>query len=269
MWLLPTAWIAIDVLRRFWPFEFPWHPPAAAFASVPVLLGSLPVWGATGLGWAAIAIGAGLWALSKPGTRTAGLASIGSALVLVVLFSVMAPRFEPRSEPLSVGVIQPGTSLEEKWNPSQWQEMERSVWRLTREAAEAGAVVVLWPESALPYRLDTDPTYREIATRIARDLDITIVLNSVAGSTDAGFTNSAFVIRPAGVEAMRYDKVKLVPFGEYVPSWARLAFTDALVREVGNFTPGRAPALLEHRRSPRHGGVLRGGVRRPDGARGA
>ena len=105
--------------------------------------------------------------------------------------------------------------------------------------------MVLWPESALPYRLDTDPTYRAVTDPLARELDITIVLNSVAGSAGSGFTNSAFVVRPAGVEPERYDKVRLVPFGEYVPWWARLAFTDSLVREVGNFTPGRAPALLD------------------------
>ncbi len=245
VWLLPAAWIAVDVLRRFWPFEFPWHPPAAVFASVPVLLGSLPIWGSSGLGWATIALGAGLWAVRDPRTRRTGLAAVGSALALAVAFSVLAPRFQPLAEPVMVGIIQPGTSLEEKWDPSQWRELEESVWRLTREAAEAGAEVVLWPESALPYRLDTDPTFREVVTRMARELEITIVLNSVAGSAEAGFRNSAFVVRPDGVEPVRYDKVKLVPFGEYVPKWAQVAFSDALVREVGNFTPGRAPVLLD------------------------
>ncbi len=71
------------------------------------------------------------------------------------------------------------------------------------------------------------------------------MVNSVAGSAEQGFTNSAFVIRPDGVDAARYDKMRLVPFGEYVPTWARTAFTDALVREVGNFTPGAEPLLLE------------------------
>ena len=113
------------------------------------------------------------------------------------------------------------------------------MWRLTREAAEAGAEAVLWPESALPYRLDTDPTFREVVTRMARELEITIVLNSVAGSAQAGFRSSGFVVRPDGVEPVRDDKVKLVPFGEYVPKWAQVAFSDALVREVGNPTPGR------------------------------
>jgi apolipoprotein N-acyltransferase len=104
---------------------------------------------------------------------------------------------------------------------------------------------VLWPESALPYRFDTDPAYRSAVIEVARRLDVTIVLNSVAGSADEGFFNSAFAVRPDGVLGERYDKVRLVPFGEFVPWWARLAFTESLVREVGAFTPGDRVRLLD------------------------
>jgi apolipoprotein N-acyltransferase len=161
------------------------------------------------------------------------------------VFTVSAPGFSPIGGELAVAVIQPGTSLEEKWDPGQWQEMEERVWGLTRAAAADGADVVLWPESAMPFRIDIDETYRLMVTELARELDVVIVLNSVAGSTDAGFTNSAFVIGPDGPAVAHYDKNRLVPFGEYVPSWARFAFTDALVREVGNFRPGVRPQLLD------------------------
>jgi apolipoprotein N-acyltransferase len=245
VWILPPAFVAFDGLRRFWPFEFPWHPPAVALASLPSALGSLPIWGSSGLGWATIALGAGLWAVLRQRTRRTGTAAIIAALAATAALSVAAPEFEAGSEPLTVGVIQPGTSLEQKWDPDNWQEMESAVWRLARDAADRGAAIVLWPESALPYRIDTDPEYRERVTRTAEELGIMIVLNSVAGSAAVGFTNSAFAVGPEGVRGRRYDKVKLVPFGEYVPSWARLAFTDSLVREVGAFTPGREPVLLD------------------------
>ncbi len=60
------------------------------------------------------------------------------------------------------------------------------------------------------------------------------MLNSVASLDGGGYTNSAFLVT-GGRAPERYDKVHLVPFGEFVPVWARLAFTESLVREVGAF----------------------------------
>ena len=245
VWLLPFAFVGLDVLRRWWPFEFPWHPPAVALVSTPALLGSLPVWGATGLGWAVLTLGSGLWAVRIPGGRRISVAVCGLSLALAVVFTLAAPPFIPSGDAVDVGVIQPGTSLEEKWDPDEWQGMEDRVWQITRATAAAGAEVVLWPESALPYRVDSDPVYAAMLTTLARTTETVLVVNSVAGSAEQGFTNSAYVVGADGVDPIHYDKMRLVPFGEYVPSWARTAFTDALVREVGNFTPGARPQLLD------------------------
>ena len=245
VWLFPAAFIALDAWRQFWPLGFPWNPPAAVVADVPALLGSLPVWGATGLGWAMVAAGAGLWALARPSLRRQGAAALAAAVGLTAVTTLVAPPARPAGGPLRVAVIQPGSSLEEKWDPNEWMEMERRVWALTDEAASRGARMVLWPESAVPFRFDTDPAYRAKVADAARRRGLTIVLNSVAGSSEQGFTNSAFAVGPDGPDETRYDKVRLVPFGEFVPWWARLAFNDALVREVGMFEPGPGTVLLD------------------------
>lgn len=239
IWFFPAAWIAIDGLRRFQPYQFPWNDMAAVVAHQPAVLGSLPVWGASGLGWALVACGTGMWGLARRDRRPVAAALLIATVGCAVTFTAVAPDFVPAGAAVRIAVLQPGTTLEEKWDPGEWQEITDRVWSLTRRAADAGAEVVLWPESAVPFRLDTDPAYRRIVTELAADLDVQIVLNSIGGVGD-GSANSAYLITPEGISPVRYDKIFLVPFGEAVPPWAELVTTDALVREVGRFTPGEA-----------------------------
>jgi len=247
IWFFPFAWVAVDTLRRYQPFQFPWSDVALVFSDRPGLLGSLSVWGASGLGWAAVAVGTGLWGLTRRDRRPAAAALLIMAVASTVVFSAVAPAVRPTGPPIRVAVLQPGTTLEEKWDPAEWEEIADRVWKLTRQAADAGAQIVLWPESAVPFRIDTDPSYRRIVTELAADLDIQIVLNSVGEIAAGGYANSAYLVTRDGVSPVRYDKVHLVPFGEFVPPWAELLFSDALVREVGRFTPGVEATLLPAR----------------------
>jgi apolipoprotein N-acyltransferase len=210
-------------------------------------MGSLPVWGATGLGWFVVAFSSAVWGMFQFNTRRSATAALVFSVVALSLTIVTAPAPVPTGEELRVVAIQPGTTLEQKWDPSQSTKIADRVWALTAEAAVRGADLVLWPESAVPYRLDEDLAYREVVERMADQFGIDIVLNSIASLDGGGYTNSAFLVTGGGVSPVRYDKVHLVPFGEFVPLWARLAFTDSLVREVGAFTPGSRPVVLPAR----------------------
>jgi apolipoprotein N-acyltransferase len=254
-WALVAAFSTVEALRQLPPYAFPWNPVASALADIPQLLGSLPIWGATGLGWAVLALGAGLWSLLRTETRRSGLALIATALVLTGITTAIAPPAPTGGEPLKVALIQPATLLEERWDPSQWSEVMDRVRRQTLEAAGQHPDLVLWPEGAVPFRIDTDPEYRRWLLDLAGAVDAPILVNSVASAPGASHTNSVFVVPPpvsVGTGAprpwqtwQRYDKVRLVPYGEYVPAIARLAFTESLVREVGAFVPGDGRTILE------------------------
>ena len=170
--------------------------------------------------------------------RAAGAVAIAAILWLAppVGDLFVAGRAPEHPESIRVGIVQPSISVKDKLDREQWPVTWGRLEDLSRKAA-LGADLVLWPESAVPAVLDADPGYETAVIDLAHELEVTIVLNSI-GTGSQGYTNSAYAITAEGVVSPRYDKVRLVPFGEYVPSVARFAFTEALVREVARFTPG-------------------------------
>ncbi len=240
----PAVWILAEVARRYPPYLFPWNTTASCLADQPSLLPSLSVWGATGLGWALVAVGAGAWGLCRRETRRWGGVMIGAAGLAFGVMTLAAPGPDCRGEALTVALVQPGTTMEERWDPSSWPETTERVWALSEAAMTSKPDLLLWPESAMPYRFDSDVAYRRQVLDLVRMTDTAVVLNSVGRTEDGGYTNSAFALRPDG-GVSRYDKVRLVPFGEYVPLWGRLFVSDSLVREIGAFTAGTAIVPLD------------------------
>lgn len=240
--VLALGLAAGEVLQGLWPFDFPWNPLAAALVQWPVLLAPLPVLGATVYGFfLRVALFSGATALlgrDREPIRWA-LAAAG----VVVVAGVGAPDFRATGERLKVAAIQPNVPLEVRWDPDNLRTIEGWVWGLSRQAVEAGARWVVWPESAVPRVLEQDEAYRGLIVRFAQGQGVWLTLNSIGLGRPGEYFNSMYSVAPEGRVA-RYDKVHLVPFGEYVPFFGRIAFFRALVREVGGFTPGKGAQLL-------------------------
>jgi len=111
--------------------------------------------------------------------------------------------------------------------------------------------LIVWPESPAPF-YSTDPTFRDDVSNIARVAQTWILVGSLgirnAGETPEHATqlyNSASLVSPAGEWLGRYDKVHLVPFGEYVPFKRVFGFAGGLTKEVGDFSSGVSRASLQ------------------------
>ena len=236
--VLAAWWVLGEALREGPLYRFPWNPVAAVLADHPRLLGSLPVWGTSGLGWALVAAGGGAWGLLRRGTRRAGAATLAAAAALTAAATALAPP-PVCGPPVRAALVQPETSMETSWTPGGARALLERVEAATRRAAAGGAELVLWPESAVPGSLERDPSLDAWVAHLARETGVTVVLESIGWNREGRPTNAAFVVTPEGRRPERYDKVRLVPFGEYVPWWARWGFAEGLVREVGSFAPGR------------------------------
>jgi apolipoprotein N-acyltransferase len=111
--------------------------------------------------------------------------------------------------------------------------------------------LIVWPESPAPF-YTTDPTFRDAISNIARESQAWVLAGGLgirnASQTPQQATevyNSASLVSPSGEWAGRYDKVHLVPFGEYVPFKRVFAFAGGLTKEVGDFARGTSRAPLD------------------------
>ena len=111
--------------------------------------------------------------------------------------------------------------------------------------------LIVWPESPAPFYA-TDPAFRDSVSNIAREAQTWVLVGSLgvrnASQTPQRATelyNSGSLVSPGGEWVGRYDKMHLVPFGEYVPFKRVFGFAGGLTKEVGDFSSGASRAPLE------------------------
>jgi apolipoprotein N-acyltransferase len=103
--------------------------------------------------------------------------------------------------------------------------------------------LIVWPEAPNSF-LDSDPEFRAAMSRLARTANAPIIVGNIGIDADRiirrGYDlyNSADFIQPDGTFAGRYEKMHLVPFGEYVPYKKLFFFAGNLLADVGEFDPG-------------------------------
>jgi apolipoprotein N-acyltransferase len=123
---------------------------------------------------------------------------------------------------------------------------------MSAEAAEEGVDLIVWPETALPVAINRWPALEmELALRI-KDWDTPVLVGtmmSYGGQEVPDVRNAVILYRPGTAswrDAPRYEKVHLVPWGEYVPFRSIMPFVDRLVTQEGGggLTPGGGPAVI-------------------------
>jgi apolipoprotein N-acyltransferase len=110
--------------------------------------------------------------------------------------------------------------------------------------------LIVWPESPAPF-YTSDPYFRDHLSSVTRQTQSWLLTGSI-GTRNATeepqqatqVHNSAALVSPNGEWVARYDKVHLVPFGEYVPFKKALPFMDMLTKEIGDFQRGTSRAPL-------------------------
>lgn len=259
LWLLtwPALWVMMEALRSWIFTGFPWLLLGTAHLESP-LQGWAPILGVYGVSGLSVLIGLLLvWALQPKIFQNKGKwqpqlplpfqprqqAALGAGLILLLSGWPLAQInwTQPEGETLSVGLVQGNIAQQDKWNPAKRQEIIQHYLNLSEEAGELD--VLLWPETALPL---TPPQAQAIIDQAVDQAGENAALVTGLASRvpdQPRFYNS--LVTSGQAEGV-YHKVKLVPFGEYLPleNWLR-GVIDFFDLPMSSFIPGpEQPAHL-------------------------
>lgn len=217
---LPACWAVLEWSRTELPvWSFGWNLLGySQSANLP--FASLAAWvGAYGVSAAVMAVNVALAVSVRTGT----------AIILIIFATAFLSNDHLRSrrgrEEVRVAVLQSNIPQADKWDPAKKHEIIQAHLELSRFVSLDQPDLIVWPEAAFPGYWNRDPDRKSIVS-LVQELKIPILLGSPHLESDMPANgiayNSAYLADPSfggeGREGIqRYDKIRLVPFGEYVP----------------------------------------------------
>jgi apolipoprotein N-acyltransferase len=254
--LAPFLWVTVELIRNY-VFGFPWNLLGNAQVDNVPLSRIATVTGVYGLSFE-IALVNTVFAATFLVDKSRRKAMIAAALVSsIALQSERFVRLDPTPTDSQATLVQQDVPIRDDWNYENYDKLLNELAAISVAPASPNGEpgLIVWPESPAPFFLN-DRRFMDAVSGVAKKSNAFVVAGSIGLRSQKNRTpdeiyNSAAVISPDGVEASRYDKVHLVPFGEYIPFRRMLSFAKALTGEVGNFVPGgdRAPVPLGRHRA--------------------
>jgi apolipoprotein N-acyltransferase len=265
---VPFLWVVQEYIRsKFFFLSLPWGLLAHSQYQYPIIIQIASLTGTWGISFLIVLVNSALTAViyrlkgrvkswqpvyAKTLSNTEGVVLVGTATALLIstllygYFKISAPL---KGQPLKVSVIQPNIAQKKKWDRKYEQAIMQTYGDLTRQASKEGPALIVWPETATPRSITENfGLYRQVEN-LAREVGAPILLGSsereksqkTQDRSKLKYMNSAFLMRSKKVKEkiQRYDKIRLLPFSEYMPLKETIAWSYLQIPEVGGFVPGK------------------------------
>ncbi len=245
--LAAAAWVGAELIRARVLLD-PWALLGYSQVPVPALLQVAEATGIYGTSFVVAAMNAALaelWLQRRhpPAARGAMVVALACA-VAVAAFGVVRLRLldhEPAQPGVATAVVQANLDLGSQWRPEFYGRNLGAHLALSADALrhEPAPRLLVWPESAVSFFLDDEPSYRAAIARVLAPAGAELVAGGprTANGASPPYFNASFLLRADGSIAAWYDKRWLLPFAEYFP----FPSLDVLRRNFGRvreFTAG-------------------------------
>jgi apolipoprotein N-acyltransferase len=243
--LAPFLWVTLEFARTHLPYiGFPWNLTGYAARGSLALLQVTSVTGIYGLSFLIAAfssvIAHAIFVRSRRALRAALIVTVA-----LILIAVGGGYLVPAPTPHHIAHLVQTNFPQSEHYPPNWLQIHASeldqLEQISVDAAKITPGLIVWPEVPAPFSMQ-DPAFAQRAQRIARESGNYFLVGVVdwkrnaQGQWDA--SNSSTLLDPSGRRVFTYDKIHLVPFGEYVPLRQWIKFAGRLTADIADFTPG-------------------------------
>ena len=266
----PFVWVGLEYIRANFGFlSFPWVLLSHSQYKVLPVIQIASVAGGYSVSFLIVMVNAAiaacvLYLLHKlkkgppslsPQISRCGVVSISTTAALLLILSLLYGRgvmSRPiAGEGLKVAVVQGNIPQSMKWDRRHATYIMQTYTELTAEASKEKPDLIVWPESATPGPIDSNPRLHDEVRRVAKEAGGFLLLGSsyhekLQRGSGRAFLNSAFMIGPESrAGRQRYDKIRLFPFGEYLPMENRIPWSWINVPKMPSFRPGKTFTLFQ------------------------
>lgn len=263
---LPIVWTAVEWVRTYFPIGFPWNLLGYAAYQNLTLIQFAEFTGVYGVSALIVLFNAVIYIVvfrrGSPRLQGISLGVLSTLIAAAWIFGTVRIgelQGERPDRSLKFAMVQGDIPQSIKWDP-HFLESSFSVYvQQTQAAARLGADLIVWPEAAAafffqpteqyPAAFADDAPYRQRLLQLAADTADPILFGAPALAQREGrlgFYNRAYLVSGNGTITAWYDKIQLVPFGEYVPLRSLLgAFVNRVVAGFGDMFAGSRQTIFE------------------------
>jgi len=253
---IPALWTSIEFIRGF---GFSWGIIGYSQANFLPLIQISDILGVYGVSFIIISVNYLIYLIfayiaDKNSALKKNLLVSGAATVLFFIFAmlygtIVIDKTEnkiAKAKKIKVAIVQGNIDQKIKWNKKFFNATTQKYMDMSETLKDKGNDLIVLPEAALPYFLNVKEDFLNRIKKFIIYMETDFVIGApYASYKDGALYNSAYLIKKNGEISGRYDKAKLVPFGEYVPMGNWLPFIRKLAGTGEDFAPGKTGQALD------------------------
>lgn len=255
LFVAPLLWVALEWMRLNVTGQL-WNALGYSQAFHPSLIRVASWGGVYAVGFLIVTVNAAMaFAFLRRTVQAvsiAALAIVGTTVFFVGLdlySDLLGPLTSIDETPMVVVALQPNVPMDFDKTKQEMDELlnhhiSESEKALSEAQGDKRPRLVIWPESPMNFTYGTDQELRDRLTQFTQRNHTSLILNSQEPAPNDGSYNSALLINEEGRLIAQYDKIRLMPFGEYVPLPRWLPGSDRVRGIVGGFTAGSRYTLM-------------------------